>query len=63
MNPFPLLAIQQYHTFPKHRQMAGDLRLRLFQRRTEIAHAQLSHLSKQQHDTQAGFIGEVFEEL
>ncbi|SAD47965.1 Uncharacterised protein [Enterobacter hormaechei] len=43
--------------------MTGDLGLRLLQRRAEIAHAQLSHLPEQKHNAQAGFIGEIFEQL
>jgi hypothetical protein len=43
--------------------MTGDLGLRLFQRRAEIAYAQFSHLPEQQDDTQTGFIGQVFEKL
>ncbi len=43
--------------------MAGDLGLGLGERRTEIAHAQLSTRLEQQYDPQPSFIGEVFEQL
>ena len=63
MDPLTLFSIPQQPTLPQHCQMAGDLGLGLGERRTEIAHAQLSPRLEQQHDPQPGFIGEVFEQL
>ncbi len=63
MDPLTLFTIQQQSALTEHRQMAGDLGLGLGERRTEIAHAQLSTRLEQQYDPQPSFIGEVFEQL
>ena len=59
MDPLTLFTIQQQSALTEHRQMAGDLGLGLDERRTEIAHAQLSTRLEQQYDPQPSFIGEV----
>lgn len=59
MDPLTLFTIQQQSALTEHRQMAGDLGLGLGERRTEIAHAQLSTRLEQQYDPQTSFIGEV----